>query len=501
MDRCDMYRCGTALALSAAAAAGICHAGFACLRCAGTAPFDGSGKRYHRRTAGTDRHIGTGSGSDQHCAEVPWHLHSGGAWEPVLPGCGGNRLGDEGGIIGKSDACIGEHAAAAGTAEDGEASGGHMKLLRIAIMLFTAFFAVANMAYAAFDATAEMEEYLSGKDWSNVIEALPDTAAEQLEEHGISGAAGIGSLSVKSLWRSITKTVQKGIRQPIRILCSLAGVTLLCAMLKAMTHSFTGGTQEIFRIIISIFIATILLEPVSRCMSELSLEINQFSDFLALYIPVFAGMLTAAGQPLTGAAYNVILFGACQAIGQILEVYFVPLLSCFLCIAIVSEVCPDIGLQDVVAGIKKFLTWALGLIITVFLGLLSVQSVVASGGDSVAAKTAKYFISSSIPVVGGTLSDLFMATQGCMQLVKGTVGAFGIVAALFTFLPSLLRVLIWEATVRVGSMIAELLGIAEISRLLRSVGTVLGMIIAILLCYAMLFIVSTALVLLVFKGG
>ena len=376
-----------------------------------------------------------------------------------------------------------------------------MKLLRIAIMLFIAFFAVTNMAYAAFDATAEMEQYLSGEDWSNVIEALPDTAAEQLEDQGISGAERIGALSVKSLWQSITKTVQRGIRQPIRVLCSLAGVTLLCAMLKAITHSFAGGTQEIFRIIISIFIATILLEPISRCMSELSLEIKQFSDFLALYIPAFAGMLTAAGQPLTGAAYNMIVFGVCQVIGQILELYFVPLLSCFLCIAIVSEVCPDIGLQGAVGGIKKFLTWALGLMMTIFLGLLSVQSVVASGGDSVAAKTAKFFISSSIPVVGGTLSDLFMATQGCMQLVKGTVGAFGIVAALFTFLPSLLRVLIWEATVRVGSMIAELLGIAEISRLLRSVGTVLGMIIAVLLCYAMLFIVSTALVLLIFKGG
>lgn len=368
-------------------------------------------------------------------------------------------------------------------------------------MLCVVVLVFPSIAYASLDATEEMENYLAGEDWNDVMDALPDNAEEQLKEQHISGASGIGLLSVQSLWQSIKNTVKNGINHPLRVLFSLVGVTLLCAVLNTVTHSFSGGTGEIFRIIISVFIVTILLEPVSNCMSEINLEIMQFKDFLGLYIPVFAGMLTAAGQPLTGAAYNVLLFSACQIFGKILEAYFAPLLSCFLCVAIVSEVSPDMGMQSVVAGAKKVLTWAMGLMMTLFLGLLSVQSVVASGGDSVAAKTAKFFISSSVPFVGGTLSDLFMATQGCMQLIKGTVGAFGIVAAILTFLPSLLRVLIWDATVRIGSIVAELLGIPEISRLLRSIGTVLGMIIAILLCYAMLFIISTALVLVIFKGG
>ena len=159
------------------------------------------------------------------------------------------------------------------------------------------------------------------------------------------------------------------------------------------------------------------------------------------------------------------------------------------------------GLQDIVAGFKKLITWTLGLTMTLFVGLLSLQSVIASSGDNVAVKTTKFMISSFIPAVGGSLSELFMATQGCVQLLKGTVGAAGVVIAVFTFLPVLLRVTLWQLTAAAGSIIGQLMGVPEISRLLKSVGSALSVMLAILLYYAMLFIVSTSIMILAFRGG
>ena len=47
----------------------------------------------------------------------------------------------------------------------------------------------------------------------------------------------------------------------------------------------------------------------------------------------------------------------------------------------------------------------------------------------------------------------------------------------------------------------EMLGAGELSRLLKSVGSALSVMLAITLYYAMLFIVSTSLMILAFKGG
>ena len=204
---------------------------------------------------------------------------------------------------------------------------------------------------------------------------------------------------------------------------------------------------------------------------------------------------------MTGALYNVLLFGACQGISSLLQAAFVPVISCYLSLAIVTEVVPQMGLAGIVSGFKKLITWALGLTMTLFVGLLSLQSAVAGGGDNVAVKTTKFMISSLIPGVGGSLSELFMATQGCVQLVKSTVGAAGIVIAVLTFLPVLLRVALWQLVTAAGGIVGEMLGAGELSRLLKSVGSALSVMLAITLDYAMLFIVSTSLMILAFKGG
>lgn len=94
-----------------------------------------------------------------------------------------------------------------------------------------------------------------------------------------------------------------------------------------------------------------------------------------------------------------------------------------------------------------------------------------------------------------------MATQGCVQLVKSTVGAAGIAIAVLTFLPVLLRITLWQAVTAVGSIVGEMLGAGAVSRLLKSVGSALSVMLAITLYYAMLFIVSTSLMILAFKGG
>ena len=164
-------------------------------------------------------------------------------------------------------------------------------------------------------------------------------------------------------------------------------------------------------------------------------------------------------------------------------------------------VCPKLKLTGFVGGIKTFVTWSLGLVLTVFIGLMSIQSVVASGGDSLSAKTTKFFIGSMIPVVGGALSDLFAAAQGCIQLVKGTLGAFGIVVTALTFLPVLARCGVWYLTISLGGVVSELFSLTQITQLLKSLSSTIGIIMAVLLYDALLVIISTTLLIVTFRGG
>ena len=367
-------------------------------------------------------------------------------------------------------------------------------ILGLSILLF-------SVSANVLDPAAEVEEYLTGADMAEVQEAIPPDAAKLMEKEKITSFSQLISLPVEEVWALLFGAVQEQIQSPMRVLLSLAGVILLSALVQGIGNALDGGVHQVFGAIMTAFVISLIIRPVMECILSLQTVFADFSLFLAVYIPAFAGIMTTAGQPMTGALYNVMLFGACQGVSSLLQAAFVPVISCYLSLAIVTEVVPQMGLRDIITGFKKLITWGLGLTMTIFVGLLSLQSAVAGGGDNVAVKTTKFMLSSLIPGVGGSLSELFMATQGCVQLVKSTVGAAGIAIAVLTFLPVLLRITLWQAVTAVGSIVGEMLGAGAISRLLKSVGSALSVMLAITLYYAMLFIVSTSLMILAFKGG
>lgn len=369
--------------------------------------------------------------------------------------------------------------------------------------LVVLFFAALGTVVSAeiVDPSVEIDRYLAGEEIKRIQENIPPQAAEIMENRGISSFTDLISMPAEDLWHLLLDEFKGSVQEPLQVLVSLLGAVLLCAVVKGIGSSMGGGTHQVFSVIMTAFAVSLLIRPVIKCILLLYTVFADFSLFLTVYIPIFAGIMTTAGQPMTGALYNVLLFGACQGINGLLQAAFVPIISCYLSLSIITEIVPQMGMRDFVSGFKKVIIWGLGVTMTVFVALLSLQSAIAGGGDNVTVKATKFMLSSLIPGVGGSLSELFMATQGCIQLVKSTVGAAGIVIAALTFLPIVVRVALWQAVSTGGSAIADMLGIGELSRLLKSVGSALSIMLAIALYYAMLFIVSTSLMILAFKGG
>ena len=356
-------------------------------------------------------------------------------------------------------------------------------------------------ASEGFDYQGEMEQYLEEGETGELWGLVPPSAKEWIpDSQGISDM--LENLTPETFFTGVVQAVRRTAAAPLRLLASLIGVIILCAVLGSFNTSLgQSGIVPIFNVIISVFISSIIINPVVECITDAAAAVREFSYFILTFIPVFAGVMTAAGQPMTGAAYNLFVFGMCQISSQLITGTFVPLLCAYLALSLIAVVCPGMHLAEAVAGVKTFVTWSLTLILTLFVGLLTIQSVVASGGDSITVKTTKFFIGSFIPVVGGALSDLFMAAQGCIQLVKGTVGAFGVAITALTFLPILLRTVVWYLAINIGGIVSSLFGVDEITRLLKAVASTLGIMMAILLYYALLIIISTTILIVAFRGG
>ena len=63
-----------------------------------------------------------------------------------------------------------------------------------------------------------------------------------------------------------------------------------------------------------------------------------------------------------------------------------------------------------------------GVVLTLFVGLLSIEGTLSSSVDGITAKTTKAAVSNFIPIVGKILGDAVDTVLGCAAILKNAVG-------------------------------------------------------------------------------
>jgi stage III sporulation protein AE len=179
----------------------------------------------------------------------------------------------------------------------------------------------------------------------------------------------------------------------------------------------------------------------------------------------------------------------------------IPLLGVYLAVSVAGALVPELAIGSAARSVQSIVSWSLGLTVTAFVGLLSMQSLVSGSADGIASRSAKFLLGSFVPVVGRPLSEAVTAAQGCLRLIKTSVGVYGILAAAFAFLPVLLRALCWYLVAGVSAMAGEILGVRPVSSVMKSCQSAIGILVAVILSFALLVIVSTAVVLVTAGGG
>ena len=368
-----------------------------------------------------------------------------------------------------------------------------LPLAALLILIFTVPAWAQEAPGQNFDVGTALEEMGAGE----LLDELPSQAQDMMEELDLSDMSfqEIIALSPEELGRGIWNMAVRQWKGPIRALFSLCGVTLLCAVLSGVHTSFLSGSlEQVFSVVTVLCSVAFLTQPIIDCITDTAASLRDCSAFLLSFIPVFAGLTAAGGHPVSAGNYHLLLFGACQMVSQLAVTILVPLMGIYLAFSMVSAAMPHMDLSGIAKGIRTAVCWVLGLATTLFTGLFSIQTMVSAGSDALSVKTGKFLVGSFVPVVGGALSDAFSAAQGCIHLMKTTLGAFGICIALITFLPILIRTVLWRLIAAAAGEVAELLEVKPMAQLMKAAGGTLSVMMALVMCFGLLVVVCTTVV-------
>lgn len=353
------------------------------------------------------------------------------------------------------------------------------------------------------DFNRQYQELLEQSGANELFSIIPDESKQLMIENDITSldVTKLVNINFFDFMGSIWETVKSVVTKPLTILLTSVGIILLCALLNSLKSGFNNASYErVFSVVSVVCIAGTIIVPIAETITKTANVISQVSKFILSFIPVYVGIITASGKPISGVAYSTSLVGMVQVISYITGTVLVPLLSIYLAFCLIGSTSVNINVDGIARGVKTSVIVVLSFLLTMFIGVLSIQGVIAGASDTMSLKAAKFALSAFLPVVGGAIGDALNSVQGGMGVIRSTVGAFGIIAVVTAFLPSIISVLLMQLSLSISGAISDMFDTDRITALIRSASLVLSLILGILLLFFVLLVLSITIMLSMTSG-
>ena len=276
------------------------------------------------------------------------------------------------------------------------------------------------------------------------------------------------------------------------MLGKITAATMLCVLVRSM--SAEGTVDKVFTLICVLTTVLVISDTVTDSLYSVKTSMEQMNSFMMSYIPIFSSVVTAGGSAAAGAGYYGAMLIICESAGILADTILVPFLSAVLAVTLVSAINPSLDLGSLAESVKKLVIWVLGIVMTLFTGLLSIQSFAGAAADNLSARAVKFAASSFIPVIGGSVSEAYSAVKGSIGVIRTSVGVIGVIIMAVIVAKPLLTLLAVKLAVWIGATINDIFGISNSGGLLKSINSVLSIGVSILAAYSIMFVISTSVV-------
>lgn len=375
-----------------------------------------------------------------------------------------------------------------------------MKKLIIALMLVLC----SNIAWAAPEANQAIPFDLLEESSVNNVNHFIETINKELHEDiPLLNTETIKDIATKGLsfqWQTLgSKFVAylfKELATNIHLMGKLLFLAVLCALLQNLQNSFEQSTISLLAYSVCfIFLCVIALSAFYQGLSLARETVSNIVGFMEALLPLLISLLTGVGALTSAALFTPLMLFVVSATSVIVKDIILPLLFLTAVLECVNYLSGKYKLSNLTSVLKQAGMMILGLVLVVFIGIVSIQGVAGSVADGLTLRTAKYATATFIPVVGKMFADTVELVMGASLLLKNAVGIFGVLTiSLLCALP-LVKLVSLVVIIKVAGALIQPMGDENMAKCLEAMGNNLLLVFAALLTVVlMLFLVITMII-------
>jgi len=249
------------------------------------------------------------------------------------------------------------------------------------------------------------------------------------------------SFDFKKIYTSIGSFLFKEIKSCFPLMIQIIAIAILGALLKNLQENMgSGGTAEIGFYVTYILIITLVVSSFVQAVDIAKDTVNTLMNFMQALLPILISLMVATGGVVSSSAIYPVIIIATQTISNLVVNFIIPMVLLAFTIGIVGNISEKINVKGISKGLKSISIWILGAILTIFVGIMSIEGTMASSVDGITVKTAKFMFSNGIPVVGKILGDSVDTILGSSLILKNAVGMVGVIVIFLLGISPLLKI-------------------------------------------------------------
>ena len=359
------------------------------------------------------------------------------------------------------------------------------------------FLIISLIFIPTFHINAE-EEYIPD-DYYELEDELPEEVEDLLpdgifsEDNEQMESAVNSAISWEYIIGVIIDLIGVNLGDIARVLATVSIVIVLSSLLSALNNTIAGPT---LKRIIELASSSVLVLTLMELSKEPLSRATQLFDNIALFVntvsPVICGMYAMGGNVSSAIVHNYGLIVFLSITENICAMAVEIIISCCLALTLASAFLDNTKLSSLSSGIKGLFTFFIGFLTLIFTTVISSQSLLASKGDSLSAKTAKLLSVQIIPLVGNTIGESLKTAGASIEYLRSNVGIALVVSFILLVLPTIMSIGLYRMVFMITNSLAGLLGCKKEGNIISELASIYGYVLAILcFCSLMLLFILT----------
>ena len=300
------------------------------------------------------------------------------------------------------------------------------------------------------------------------------------------------SVGIKRIFFEIISVI-KGENIELSIfLASLLGVCLMSAIASQLDGEVSAFASRTVLVIFSVM----MLDKLTFLLSGAVDSLKEISSFFKAVIPVTVAVNSLGASPTTASSQALGMGLTLSAYSYVSTELLAPIVGAIFVCSAASSLDPvferlSIGVKNLFLSILSALTVLVG-------ATFSLQSAITVSADSTLIRSARYAVSSTIPIVGNTVSGALGIALGSASYARGIVGGGAIAVVISLMLAPFITVISYRMCLKVGIAFCSLCSVDGARGVLN---TFLGAIDTLLAVYALTCIIYIVELAAFLKGG